>query len=284
MDFVKMQGAGNDFIITWIESWEEADHLQTYAQWLCHRNFGIGADGLITIGPDPEMDVFMRIFNADGSEPEMCGNGIRCVARYAYQLGMTHGKRLSVHTLAGPRYPEIILEDERFFQVKVDMGEPVLERAHIPMDGEGPVVGVQVNIPQQSLMGTAVSMGNPHFVVFVDDVNQIPVSEWGPLLERHAFFPARTNVEFVQVLDEGEMIMRVWERGAGITLACGTGACASLVACVLNHRCGRTAVVHLLGGDLHIHWNEEDNHVYMSGPAEEVFSGQVDLDGMSRFK
>lgn len=277
MDFIKMQGTGNDFIITRVDSWQDADRLQPYARRLCHRSYGIGADGLIAVGPDPEMDVFMRTFNSDGSEAEMCGNGIRCVARYAYERNMASGTRIAVRTLAGPRYPRIILEGGKLARVVVDMGEPILDRAEIPVQGEGSITGIQVDIERNNLTGTAVSMGNPHFVVFVDDVNRVPLSQWGPLVEKHPLFPAATNVEFVQVLDEEQMVMRVWERGAGITLACGTGACASLVAGVLNHRCRRAAMVHLPGGDLQIKWDAQDNHVYMSGPARQVFSGQIDL-------
>lgn len=283
MDFVKMHGAGNDFIVTQASSWEEAGSLQLYAEWLCHRNFGIGADGLIVTGLDGEQDIFMRIFNSDGSEPEMCGNGIRCVAAYAYQQGLVKKPSLSVRTLAGPRYPTINMEQQRVASVKVDMGEPILERSLIPVTGSGAATNINLATPEGSFTATAVSMGNPHCVIFVDDIMSVPVSQWGPPLERHEMFPAKTNVEFVQVLNPREMIMRVWERGTGITLACGTGACATLVAGVLNERCQRSAIVHLLGGDLFIEWSGQDNHVYMSGPAEEVFSGRVALDRLDQY-
>lgn len=277
MDFIKMHGAGNDFILTRASSWEEAGNFQVYAEWLCDRNFGIGGDGLIITGPDPDFDVFMRIFNSDGSEPEMCGNGIRCVARYAYEYGLVESTRLTVRTLAGPRYPEVILENEQAVSVKVDMGEPILKRELIPVAGKGDITKVQLDIPQATFVATAVSMGNPHCIIFVDDVDSVPVIEWGPLLENHAMFPSRTNVEFVEIVGPGEMLMRVWERGAGVTLACGTGACATLVAAVLNGKSHRRSIIHLLGGDLLIEWNETDNHVYMTGPAQEVFSGRVEL-------
>ena len=277
MDFVKMHGAGNDFIITRVASWEEAGTFQVYAEWLCDRNFGIGGDGLIVTGPDPDFDIFMRIFNSDGSEPEMCGNGIRCVARYAYEHGLVGSTRLAVRALAGPRYPEVIIENGQAVRVKVDMGEPILQRELIPVAGQGDITRVQLDIPQAAFAATAVSMGNPHCIIFVDDVDAVPVAEWGPLLEHHTMFPARTNVEFVEIVNPSEMIMRVWERGAGVTLACGTGACATLVAAVLNGKSQRRGIIHLLGGDLLIEWNETDNHVYMTGPAQEVFSGQVEL-------
>lgn len=279
MDFVKMHGLGNDFVIVEISSWEEADRLQPYAQLVCDRNFGIGADGLITIGKDPELDIFMRIFNSDGSEPEMCGNGIRCVARYAYEKGLVQSTSLSVRTLAGPRYPIVELEGNSVKSICVDMGTPIMDRKLIPMQGEGSNIKVPLATGHGSYEITAVSMGNPHCISFVPDVEQIPLAEWGRELEIHPMFPAKTNVEFVQVLKRDELIMRVWERGAGVTLACGTGACATLVAAVLNGLTDRKALIHLLGGDLVIEWNEENDHIYMTGPAVEVFQGQMKLDG-----
>jgi len=278
MNFVKMHGLGNDFIIVEVNSWEEADSLQPYAQSVCDRNFGIGADGLIAIGKDPEMDIFMRIFNSDGSEPEMCGNGIRCVARYAYEHGLVDKANISVRTLAGPRYPVVKTVDGRVVSITVDMGEPIISRDLIPMTGFGDTLNIKASTSQKEFEVTAVSMGNPHCIVFVPDIAEVPVSLWGPELETHALFPAKTNVEFVQVLGRNELIMRVWERGAGITLACGTGTCATLVAAVRNGYADRAATVHLLGGDLFIEWKEQDNHVYMSGPAVEVFSGKIDIE------
>lgn len=277
MDFTKMHGAGNDFVVVQAASWREAGCLQKYAQWLCDRHFGIGADGLLVVGPEPGADIFMRVFNSDGSEPEMCGNGIRCVARFAYERSLVQSPRLSVRTGAGLRYPEIILKDDHISGVKVDMGEPGLERALIPVAGVGEVVDVDIKAPEFDFKATTVSMGNPHCVIFVDEISEVPVARWGPEIENHIMFPARTNVEFVQVVSPEEMIMRVWERGAGITLACGTGACATLVAGVISNRSHRSCLIHLLGGDLFIEWSKADNHVYMSGPAQEVFSGQVDL-------
>lgn len=273
MEFTKMHGLGNDFIIMEAPSWEEAGYYQAYASFLCHRNFGVGGDGLIITGPDPEMDIFMRIFNPDGSEPEMCGNGIRCVARYAHDHGLVKTHRISVRTLAGPRYPELIINNQHVEAIKVDMGEPELNRENIPVKGEGSNIGIRLQVNSRDFVATAVSMGNPHCIIFVDEVDKTPVSTWGPLLEVHEMFPARTNVEFVQVVNNEEIIMSVWERGTGLTLACGTGACASLVASVLNNKTDRKATVHLPGGDLLIEWSQIDNHVYMTGPAVEVFSG-----------
>ncbi|MBO8158528.1 diaminopimelate epimerase [Thermosyntropha sp.] len=281
MEFVKMHGLGNDFIITKASSFEEAAEFQPFARFLCNRNFGIGGDGLVIIGKDNKADIFMRIFNSDGSEAEMCGNAIRCVARLAYEEKMGREK-ISVRTLAGLRYPEIVFDKEgRVDAVKVDMGEPMLERKFIPMTGEGSAVGVEADISSGAIKFTAVSMGNPHCIVFVDNINDVPIEDWGRELENHPLFPQKTNVEFVQILNKNEVIMRVWERGAGITLACGTGACATTVAGVLNNKTERQVTVHLLGGDLYIEWNEEDNHVYMTGGAVEVFRGKIDLNKIS---
>lgn len=278
MNFVKMHGLGNDFIIAEMNSWQEADALQRYARAWCDRNFGIGADGLIIIGKDPEMDVFMRIFNSDGSEPEMCGNGIRCVARYVFEHKLVDKTNFVVRTLAGSISPAVKIEDGKVASVTVDMGEPVLDRALIPMTGSGSNIKVKSLTSHGEIELTAVSMGNPHCIIFVGDVNAVPVAVWGPELETSALFPAKTNVEFVEVQSRSEMNMRVWERGAGITLACGTGACATLVAGVLNGLTDRSAIVHLLGGDLSIEWREQDNHIYMTGPAVEVFNGNIEIN------
>lgn len=277
MNFVKVHGLGNDFAIFESASWEEAEDFQVYAQAVCDRNFGIGADGLIITGPDTEADVFMRIFNPDGSEPEMCGNGIRCVARYAFQRGLVKSNKMAVRTMAGVKYPEV-KADELSVTVRVDMGEPILTRCLIPMQGEGSSCEAELEAAGRNFTITGVSMGNPHCIIFVDDIDSVPVEKWGPVIENHQLFPAKTNVEFVQVVNHNEAIMRVWERGAGITLACGTGTCATVVGCVLNKKTERAVTVHLLGGDLFIEWDERDNHVYMTGPAVEVYTGQIDLD------
>lgn len=277
MKFVKMHGLGNDFVIMQANNWNEADRFQPMAAFVCDRHIGVGADGLVVMGPHKDQDIFMRIFNPDGSEPEMCGNAIRCVTRYAYEQGIVQQSSISVRTLAGIRYPSVILADNQVKAIKVDMGEPYLTREQIPMAGPGSNQD-SITIDNKDLGLTAVSMGNPHCIIFVDDVDKVPVGQWGPVIENHSLFPARTNVEFVQVIGPREVSMRVWERGAGITLACGTGACATLVAAVLNNKTDRQAIVHLLGGDLFIEWDAGNNHVYMTGEAVHVFEGIIDLN------
>ncbi len=271
-----MHGLGNDFILAEADSFEDAAAFQRYAVQLCDRHVGIGADGLILIGKDPDQDIFMRIFNSDGSEAQMCGNGIRCAAIYARQNQLVNKDHFSVKTMAGTRCPQIYRNGETTL-VRVDMGEPELNREAIPVKGEGSNTGIPISAAGQDFSVTAVSMGNPHCIIYVDDIKAVPLEQWGPPIETHELFPEKTNVEFIQVRNPREIDAIVWERGAGITLACGTGACAILVASVLNRKTEREAVVRLPGGELNIVWNEADNHVYMSGPAEEVFKGQVNL-------
>lgn len=221
----------------------------------------------------------MRIINSDGSEAEMCGNGIRCFARYVYETGIVQKDVITVETLAGIIIPRLILDDAgNIVSVAVDMGKPVLEKEQIPMVGQGRAVNQSIEIEDQIFQITAVSMGNPHCVVFVDDAENFPIAYWGPRIERSRYFPRKTNVEFVQVLNDKEVIMRVWERGAAVTLACGTGACATTVACILNGKTGNDVLLHLDGGDLQVRWDGEDQHVFMTGPAEEVFRGQIELE------
>lgn len=280
MRFTKMHGLGNDFVVVNEAQLDlNPDDYSRLALKLCDRNFGIGADGLVIIGKDAEYDIFMRIFNPDGSEPEMCGNAIRCVARHAWELGMVGGPELAVRTQAGPRYPELIFDGDRVVMVKVDMGEPILERELIPMLGEmSPVIGETIRTPAGDFQITAVSMGNPHCIIFVDDLANISLPEWGPVIESHPFFPGKTNVEFVKIESRKRLIMRVWERGAGETLACGTGACATLVAACLNGLADRQVHIQLRGGELFIEWDPVSNHVYMTGPATLVFTGEIDLE------
>ncbi|MGI6421586.1 MAG: diaminopimelate epimerase [Syntrophomonadaceae bacterium] len=276
MNFTKMQGLGNDFILMEADSFEEAGRFQVYARQLCDRHWGIGADGLILLGPDQEQDIFMRIYNSDGSEAEMCGNGIRCVALYARRNGLVDKDSFRVRTLAGVRCPQILSRDGQDL-VQVDMGEPELETSRIPIRDSVGNTGISLSVAGQEFMITAVSMGNPHCIIYRDDLSLVPLADWGPQIENHSIFPEKTNVEFVQVLNEEELEALVWERGAGITLACGTGACAVLVASVLNGKSKRRATVRLPGGELYIEWKEEDGHVYMSGPAVEVFCGIIEL-------
>lgn len=284
-NFIKMHGIGNDFIIMDFYSEKIPDKLDftQLAKKLCHRNFGIGADGLILILPSDRYDLRMRIFNFDGSEAQMCGNGIRCFARYAYENGLTQKKKFSVETLAGEIVPELIFgndEKEIIEGVKVDMGKPRLTRKEIPMSGDPDERVINENLTldiNKNFNITCVSMGNPHCVIFVDDVKNFPVAEVGSIIEKHNLFPEKTNVEFVQLINEHEINFRVWERGVGETMACGTGACAAVVAGILNKRIKKDAIVHLKGGDLKIEWTE-DGHVYMTGPAESVFKGSVQID------
>lgn len=274
LDFVKMQGLGNDFIlIDCIQENTSGDYGEL-SRRLCDRHFGVGADGLVLILPSQTADIRMRIFNPDGSEPEMCGNAIRCFARYVYENNIINKTVIRVETLAGLIVPELVMDGGRVVSVRVDMGEPRLDRSLIPMEGpSGRVINESLSVAGEDFGVTCVSMGNPHCITFVQDVEGYPLTRIGPKIENHPVFPRKTNVEFVQILSRNEVRMRVWERGAGETLACGTGACATGVACVLNNLTGRKVTVHLSGGDLIIEWTG-DNHVYMTGPAEYVFSGR----------
>lgn len=281
MRFTKMHGLGNDYIYLdgFAQDLDGYD-LPTLARVLSDRHFGVGGDGIVLILPGEAGDFRMRMLNPDGSEAEMCGNAVRAFAKYVYEHGLTGKTELAVETGAGLIRPSLRLEDGRVGEVRVDMGEPRLARRDIPMAGEPPdepVVNETLDVQGRSLVVTCVSMGNPHCVTFVDDAGEYPVREVGLLVENHPAFPRRTNVEFAQVVDRGHIRMRVWERGAGETLACGTGACATLVAAVLTERAARRAVLHLLGGDLEIEW-AEDGHVYMTGPATEVFSGELSAE------
>ncbi|MDQ0285796.1 diaminopimelate epimerase [Desulfofundulus luciae] len=277
MHFFKVHGLGNDFILVDLvkQEWPGGEDLSEIARRLCHRQFGIGADGLVLLRTSPRADAFMQIINADGSEAEMCGNAIRCVAKYLYERGGINKEVMHIETRAGVMVPRLVLENGLVAAVRVDMGIPRLERQDIPMIGPpGRVISEPLVLEGQAFHITAVSMGNPHCVLFVPDVELVDLHGLGPKLEKHPLFPRKTNVEFVQVLNRGEVRVRVWERGAGPTLACGTGACATVVAGVLNNYTDRVVKVHLPGGTLFIEW-KEDEHLYMTGPAEEVFCGQI---------
>lgn len=271
--FSKWHGLGNDFVIVNGFTEKIADYNQMSVK-VCDRHFGVGADGLVLILPSTIADFRMRIFNSDGSEAEMCGNVTRCVAQYVYENRLTAKTGITLETKAGLIKPELIFKNGSIDTIRVDMGEPRLKRGEIPMEGipAEQAVGVPLEIAGQSFAITCVSMGNPHCIIFSDDISAIDLPKIGPQIEIHSLFPQKINVEFVQVLDRQNLRMRVWERGAGITMACGTGACATLVAAVLNNQTDRKATVHLDGGDLFIEWSA-DNHVYMSGPATEVFRG-----------
>ncbi len=277
MKFTKMQGAGNDYV--YINGFEEqiADP-ETLAQQLSNRNFGIGSDGLILILPSQIGDVRMRMFNADGSESEMCGNGIRCVAKFAYDHGLVKKLEIGVETGNGVLPLTMFTGQSGLVErVRVNMGEPKLTRGQLPMSGgaEDQAVSIPLDVAGQKLELTCVSMGNPHAVIYVDDVASFPVAEVGGVIEKHSWFPRRINVEFVQVVSPTEVIQRTWERGAGETLACGTGASAVTVAGVLTNRTERKIINHLRGGDLELEWLE-NGPVMMTGPAVEVFSGHFD--------
>lgn len=282
MKFAKMHGLGNDFVI--LNCTDDKDYIpsklyHSLSETFCDRHFGIGADGVLLVLPSARADIRMRIINSDGSEAEMCGNGIRCFARYVYETGLVKKETMTIETLAGIMVPRLLLNNAgQVVSVEVDMGEPILEKEKIPMVGQGQAIQEAITIEDEIFSITAVSMGNPHCVVFVDDVRNFPIEYWGPRIERSSYFPRKTNVEFVQVLNEREVIMRVWERGAAVTLACGTGACATTVACVLNRKTNRDILLHLDGGDLQVRWDAADNHLFMTGPAVQVFQGDYPLD------
>ena len=273
MKFTKMQGLGNDYV--YVNCFEEKIETPSeLAAKISDRHFGVGSDGLIMIKPSEKADFEMEMYNADGSRGEMCGNGIRCVGKYVYDYGLTDKTEISVETLGGVKYLSLNVEDGKVRSVRVDMGSPVLRPADIPVRCEGErAVDVPVNVDGTEYRMTCVSMGNPHAVVFVDDVETFPLEAVGPKFENHEVFPNRVNTEFVRVLDRKTAEMRVWERGSGETLACGTGACAVAVACVLNGMGEDEMTVKLLGGDLLIQWDRENDKVYMTGPAETVFDG-----------
>jgi len=276
--FTKMHGAGNDYV--YVNCFEEsvADPSRAAVQ-VSDRNFGVGSDGLILIMPSDAADARMRMFNSDGSESEMCGNGIRCVAKYVYDHGIVSKNEITVETCAGILTLNLSPgRDGKIEKVRVNMGAPRLTRSKIPMIGgaNDQVISEPLTILDRTFLITCVSMGNPHCVVFVDDADVFPVSTYGPLIENHELFPRRVNVEFVQVLSRNEVRQRTWERGAGETLACGTGSCAVTAACVLNGLTEKELVNHLSGGDLEMKW-AEDGNIYMTGPAVEVFTGEIAL-------
>ncbi|MCI5740871.1 MAG: diaminopimelate epimerase [Lachnospiraceae bacterium] len=275
MKFTKMQGIGNDYVyVNCLE--EKVDHPEELAKLVSDRHFGIGSDGLILIKPSEVADFEMAMYNADGSRGEMCGNGIRCVAKYVYDRGLTDKTHISIETLAGIKYLELTVEKGQVSQVRVDMGEPELLAEKIPViSQQEKVIDVPITAGEKEYRMTCVSMGNPHCVVFMEDVEHLEIEKIGPLFENHELFPKRINTEFVKVIDRKTLQMRVWERGSGETLACGTGACATAVAAMLNGFCEEEVQIHLLGGDLTIEWNKESNHVFMTGPAEIVFDGEI---------
>lgn len=273
MRFTKMQGCGNDYVYVDLFREKLTGDAAKLAVALADRHFGVGGDGLILICPSERADARMRMFNADGSEAEMCGNGLRCVAKYVHDHGIARKDRLRIETGRGILTVDLEVKGGKAQRVRVDMGEPILEAARIPTTLAGnPPTDAEVVVEGEAFAFTCVSMGNPHAVTFVSEITDRLVHQVGPLVEKHAAFPKRVNVEFVKVNSRSDAHMRVWERGSGETLACGTGACGVAVAGVLTGRFDRQVTIHLLGGDLDIEWGQ-DNHVYKTGPAVEVFSG-----------
>lgn len=287
LKFTKMEGIGNDYV--YIDNINQTvDNPSELSKRISDRHFGIGSDGLILISRSDVADFKMNIYNPDGSEAEMCGNGIRCVGKFVYDKGLTDKTEVTIETLAGIKTLELTLENGKVSLVKVDMGKPILEADKIPVinyelqkSSEGICfvnAATDLLIRNKSKKLTCVSMGNPHAICFVDNVNDIDIEKFGPKIENDENFPNRTNVEFIDIVNSKEINMRVWERGAGETLACGTGACASVVASVLNSYTEREVIVNLLGGKLEISYDKNDNHVYLKGPARIVYEGEIDLD------
>ena len=277
MKFTKMQGLGNDYV--YVNCFEEKiENPPAVARYVSDRHFGIGSDGLIMINPSEVADFEMEMYNADGSRGEMCGNGIRCVAKYVYDYGLTDKTQISVETLGGIKYLDLTVEDGKVSLVKVDMGKPKLEADLIPIISEREqVIDEPIEVDGKEYHMTGVSMGNPHAVIYVDDVKGLDLEKIGPKFENHERFPKRINTEFVHCIDRQTVEMRVWERGSGETLACGTGACAVAVSSILNNLTDTQVTVKLLGGDLQIEWDREKDRVFMTGPATVVFDGVIDI-------
>lgn len=276
--FTKMHGCGNDYV--YINGFTEKlaqEKKPDFVRRVSDRHFGIGSDGVIFINPSEEADFEMEMYNADGSRSEMCGNGIRCVAKYVHDRGLTDREQFSIISGGQIKYMDLTVQNGETAAARVDMGEPELIAQKVPVlaDTER-AVDEPIAVCGSQFRMTCVSMGNPHAVVFMEDVAGLKIEELGPYFENHERFPRRTNTEFVQVLDRGRVSMRVWERGTGETLACGTGCCATAVACVLNGKTDRKIAVQVLGGELTIEWDEKSNHVFMTGPAEFVFDGEIE--------
>lgn len=280
MKFTKMQGIGNDYV--YVNGFKEhVSNPGEVAKFVSDRHYGIGSDGLILILPSTCADIQMDMYNADGTRGTMCGNGIRCVGKYAYDYGLVDKTHILVETLSGIKELDLTVVEGKVSQVRVDMGEPIFQTDLIPMKvDQDQWINTPLKVGENLYTITALSMGNPHAVTFIDDVKELKIQEIGPLFEQHLVFPDRVNTEFVTVLDSHTAVMRVWERGSGETLACGTGACAVAVACIINGYTQREVTVKLLGGDLLIEWDEQTGTVYMTGPAVTVFDGEIELPNM----
>ena len=277
MEFTKMHGCGNDYV--YVNGFtNKIENPNKLSEIVSNRNFGIGSDGLIVINPSDVADFKMSMYNADGSEGKMCGNGIRCVAKYVYDNKMTDKTTITVETLSGIKTLVLNVEDEKVKTVRVNMGTPILKSKDVPVvSDKEQVIDEPIKVNDKEYRITCVSMGNPHAVTFIDDTDSLEIEKIGPLFENNEIFPDRVNTEFIQVVDRNNIKMRVWERGSGETLACGTGACASVVACVLNGLTENKVTVSLLGGDLFIEYNQEENVVYMTGPATISFTGNREV-------
>lgn len=276
MKFTKMHGCGNDYVYVNGFTEKVADKPKAVVA-LSDRHFGIGSDGVIFINPSQQADFEMEMYNADGTRAEMCGNGIRCVGKYVYDHGMTDKTSITVESFGKVKYLDLTVENGKVVKVKVNMGKPELTAKDVPVISvHEQVIDEEIIVKGKSYRMTCVSMGNPHAVVFMDDVEHLAIEEIGPYFENHERFPNRTNTEFVQVIDDSHVKMRVWERGTGETLACGTGCCATAVACVLNRLTGAHVTVQVLGGEIEIYWDQKENLVYMTGPAVTVFEGETE--------
>lgn len=285
MKFTKMHGCGNDYIyINGFEEIIQQEEKEDIVKKISDRHFGIGGDGVIFINPVietsandiPAADFEMEMYNADGSRAEMCGNGIRCVAKFVYDKGLTDKTTISVVSAGDIKYLDLTVSEGKVSSVKVNMGSPILKSSDIPVvSGSEEVIDELIEVAGENYQMTCVSMGNPHAVIFMDDITNLGIEKIGPSFENHIRFPKRVNTEFVKVIDRHTVEMRVWERGTGETLACGTGACATVVACILNGLTADEVTVKLLGGELNVRWNRKENLVYMTGPAETVFEGEI---------
>lgn len=275
--FTKMHGLGNDYVYIDCTEEQKIKNISSLAQFISNRHFGVGSDGLILICKSDIADFKMRMFNYDGTEAEMCGNGIRCVGKFVYDKGLTKKDNITVETLAGIKKLKFNIKEGNVETVEVDMGEPILEPDKIPVISEEAIVkNLKIKARENEFKFTCVSMGNPHAITIVDNTKDFNIEKYGPVLEKDEHFPRRANIEFIELVDKNNIKMRVWERGSGETLACGTGACASIVACALNGYIENEANVELLGGTLKIRWDKENNHIYMTGPATTVFEGEID--------
>lgn len=277
MKFTKMHGCGNDYV--YVNCFKETvENPGEVAKFISNRNFGVGSDGLILICPSEIADFRMKMYNSDGSEGAMCGNGVRCIAKYVYDYGLTDKTYVTLETKAGIKYLDMTVEDGKVSMVKVDMGAPITKPADVPVVSDKDIVlDESLVVAGKEYKITCVSMGNPHCVTFIDDTDTLEIEKVGPLFENHEIFPDRTNTEFIQVVDRKNIKMRVWERGAGETLACGTGTCASVYACILNGYTDKSVDVHVLGGTIHIDYDEEKNTIFMTGPAAVSFDGEINL-------